>query len=117
MSREKGIFYEQEALKYLKNQGLIYLAENYKACGGEVDLIMQSLDTIVFIEVKARANTKFGFGHEFINTQKQYRLMKAAKHYLNRQRKPHLWHARFDVVSFDGDNLTWIKAAFGEEGF
>lgn len=115
MSRQKGNAYELKAKSYLESQGLIFLSQSYNACGGEVDLVMKEKQTFVFVEVKARSRICYGFGYEFVNVKKRQRIIRAAKHYLNQQRKPHLLNARFDVISIDNGVISWLKNAFYDE--
>ena len=112
MSRIKGSRFERIALDYLKGKGLIYLSRNYYACGGEIDLIMHHDNQIVFIEVKGRRNTRYGWGLEFVDKRKQVSLVKAAYHFIMRQPHSHRIEARFDVISIDGGNIEWIQNAF-----
>lgn len=112
MSRQSGQQYEALALSFLKAQNLTLLTKNYAACGGEVDLVMFDKDTFVFVEVKARNSLAYGFGYECVEAQKQRKLIKAAKHFINCQTNPHRSNARFDVLSIDKGKITWIKNAF-----
>ncbi len=53
--RRFGAKAEKAAENYLQQQGLRRLAQNYQCRFGEIDLIMQDGDTLVFIEVRCRA--------------------------------------------------------------
>jgi putative endonuclease len=117
MSRQRGQHYEALALSFLQNQKLTLLAKNYAACGGEIDLIMFDKETFVFVEVKARSSLSYGFGYEFVEQQKQRKLIKAAKHFLNGQLRPHRSNARFDVLSIDKGKITWIQNAFYADSY
>lgn len=66
--------------------------------------------TLVFIEVRARADASHGSAAASVTTQKQQRLVYAAQHYLLRHATPP--PCRFDVVAIDSGQLTWLKAAF-----
>jgi len=66
--------------------------------------------TLVFVEVRARADSSHGGAAASVTTQKQQRLIYAAQHYLLRHASPP--PCRFDVVAIDGDKLTWLPAAF-----
>ena len=46
---------EDLALKYLQDQGFQLLYRNYRTRHGEIDLIMQDKDTLVFVEIKLRS--------------------------------------------------------------
>ena len=79
-----------------------------------MDLILQDRDgTLVFVEVRARADTAHGGAAASVTPRKQQRLIYAARHYLLRHASPP--PCRFDVVAIDGDTLTWLQAAFDAE--
>lgn len=104
---------EQQARRHLEQRGLKLLETNYRCKLGEIDLIMQDNETLVFIEVRYRKSNAYGSAIESVTTGKQNRLVAAARHYLqaNRSNTP----CRFDVVGITGQNaskLEWIKNAF-----
>lgn len=66
--------------------------------------------TLVFVEVRARAEASHGGAAASVTARKQQRLIYAAQHYLLRHASPP--PCRFDVVAIDGDNLNWLRAAF-----
>lgn len=112
---------EARALRWLQAQGLSPVASNYRvargrsARGGEVDLIMRERDgTLVFVEVRARADARHGGAAASVGRVKQRRIAFAAQHYLLRLATPP--PCRFDVLAFDGDEVSWIKAAFEAAG-
>ncbi len=72
---------------------------------------MQDRDgTLVFVEVRARADAAHGGAAASVTPAKQRRLVYAAQHYLMRHASPP--PCRFDVVALDGADLTWLQAAF-----
>lgn len=72
---------------------------------------MQDRDgTLVFAEVRARADASHGGAAASVTAKKQQRLIYAAQHYLQRHASPP--PCRFDVVAIDGGALTWLQAAF-----
>lgn len=102
---------EDAALAFLQKQGLRLLARNFRCRRGELDLVMQHGDCIVFVEVRYRRQARYGSALESIDAAKQTRLIHTAQVYLTQQR----WHdrpARFDVVAFDADALQWLQNAF-----
>lgn len=96
------------------------IAKNYRGHYGEVDLIMQDGNTLVFVEVRFRKNALYGNGHESITTQKQQRILSTAQEYLQYETK--IKNGRIDVVAMsekpqntDKNNnyiFDWIKNAF-----
>lgn len=89
---------EDEAARLLASLGLRILARNYTTRLGEVDLICRHGDTLVFVEVKTRAESSLGTGMDAVNKRKRKRIVKAASEYLSEN---DLWArpCRFDVVS------------------
>jgi putative endonuclease len=109
---------EARALAHLQAQGLALVARNYRLAGGprqrgaEIDLICRERDgTLVFVEVRARRNTRHGGAAVSIGHTKQQRIVRAAQHYLLRfDRLP---PCRFDVVAIDDGEIAWLRGAFG----
>lgn len=73
---------EDLASQYLQSQGLIFVRKNFRCKLGEIDLILQDEETIVFCEVKTRTNLKFGAPLEGIDRKKLNKLVKLAQYYL-----------------------------------
>jgi putative endonuclease len=87
------------------------VARGPSARGGEVDLILRDRDgTLVFVEVRAAADTRHGGAAATVDALKQRRLVFAARHFL--ARLPTLPPCRFDVVSVEGERIEWLRAAF-----
>ncbi|TCJ16078.1 YraN family protein [Parasulfuritortus cantonensis] len=103
---------EDAAADYLLRQGLRPVARNWRCRGGEIDLIMRDGDVLVFVEVRARKDARFGGAAASITATKQARLLHAARLYLAGLGAPP--PCRFDAVLFEGDRLVWLKDAFGE---
>ena len=73
---------EQLIKKRLLNKGWKFITQNYKIRTGEIDLIFQDKDCIVFIEVKARRNLDSGFPEEAITDKKKANIQNVAKMFL-----------------------------------
>ncbi|MEA4869609.1 MAG: YraN family protein [Christensenella sp.] len=88
---------EMLAREFLERRGYILLRQNYRNGPREIDLVMRDQDSIVFVEVKARSQTRYGTPAEFVTTAKKRQLTLAAEAYLMEE---NLWNApaRFDVV-------------------
>ncbi|MDO8954273.1 MAG: YraN family protein [Gammaproteobacteria bacterium] len=109
MSRIIGNKKEIIALQFLHKNGLKLLTRNFHSRFGEIDLIMEDGETIVFVEVRYRRSARFGTSAESIDYHKQQRLIKTAQFYLLRY--PHNKACRFDVIAID-QSLQWIRNAF-----
>ena len=121
-TREQGEYTESLACQYLEAKGFKLLERNFNCRFGEIDLIMQDNNNLVFVEVRYRNNNNFGSGAESITANKQSKLIKTASAYLQRHAKLNKYPARFDVVSITGPIVTnnisnidfdWIENAFG----
>ncbi|WP_404342491.1 YraN family protein [Pseudoalteromonas mariniglutinosa] len=113
-SREKGFYYEQQAEKYLIEQGLVAIERNYHCPYGELDVIMRDGDILVFVEVKFRKNKVRGGANYALSKQKQQRLKRAIYHYLDAKQLSNQ-AVRIDYVAITGgsqNELNWFKNAF-----
>ena len=113
-TKQRGDAAEQAALEYLQAAGLGLVARNYRTPGrggGEIDLIMRDPrdGTLVFVEVRRRADDTHGGAAASINAGKQRRIVFAARHYISRLRP--LPPCRFDVVLVE-ERIQWLRAAF-----
>ncbi|WOH35845.1 YraN family protein [Thalassotalea fonticola] len=116
-TKQQGAFFEQAALDYLLKQKLSLIERNFSCKLGEIDLIMQDQDVLVFIEVKYRKSTSFGEPFEMVSASKQKKICKTAQIYLQKHRlNEYNTFCRFDVVSIKGPTtsteITWLKNAF-----
>ena len=115
-TRQRGSHWERVAESFLRQRGLRTLTRNYQARVGEIDLIMADGDTLVFTEVRFRADETYGSGADTVTRAKQQRIIRAARNYLARHATAHDVHCRFDVVSIgarEGRTLiNWIRNAF-----
>ena len=94
-----GQWGERRCEKFLMSKGLKKLTRNFSCKTGEVDLIMVDTDgTIVFVEVKTRADESFAPARQVVTSTKKTRLKKAARYFLtthNIDNRPY----RFDIVT------------------
>jgi len=116
-TKSRGDEAERRALAYLTASGLVPVARNYRvargprARGGEIDLILRDPDgTLVFVEVRARADARHGGAAATVDFRKQQRLVFAARHFLGGMAS--LPPCRFDVVTVEGERVEWLRAAF-----
>ena len=113
-TKQLGDAAEDQALAHLQDRGLQLLVRNYRTPGrggGEIDLIVREPNgTVVFVEVRRRANQRHGGALASISRGKQQRIVYAAQHYLRSWR--HWPPCRFDVVVVEHGQLQWLQAAF-----
>ncbi len=112
-SREKGAQGEELARKYLKAEGFKILDVNFHARMGEIDIIAQDKNTIVFVEVKSAAHTSFGDPLNWIPVWKQERIIKASLVYLKSKglTNPLM---RYDVITVEPNRKVFshVRDAF-----
>lgn len=96
-NKYKGQRGEDIALLYLKKIGYQILQRNYKRKTGEVDIIAQVEDTIIFTEVKYRQSWDYGAPSQAVNYKKQKHIIKTAMFYIQ-EFSAYEMNVRFDVL-------------------
>ncbi len=116
-TKAQGDAAEALALRWLQARGLVLVHRNFRvargpyARGGEIDLIMRDRDdTLVFVEVRARASRSQGGAAASVTPAKRRSIVLAARHYLMRVPVPP--PCRFDVLAIDGEDVEWLRGAF-----
>ena len=116
---DNGKMAEEVALKFLCKQKLILLQKNFYSRFGEIDIIMQdkATHTLVFVEVKMRTNTNYGYSQEMIYPSKKQKIIKTANYYLLKNNTYYNYNCRFDLIAFNSaqlndENIEWIQNAF-----
>lgn len=117
--RQFGNAGEERAAVYLRSQGMEILASQYKHTFGEIDLIAQDGDEVVFVEVKSRASDAFGYPEDSVTPQKIRHILRVAESYLATHRLDVPW--RIDVVAIEFHHspprITHIKRIDIPEAF
>lgn len=107
---------ERLAERHLRQQGFKILFRNLRNPCGEMDLVAQRGELLLFCEVKARRGEKLGSPGEAIHADKQARLVRLAEGFL--QHHPHMsgMVCRYDAILIrhdaDGWQLEWLEDAF-----
>ncbi len=120
---ERGAWAEQQAAHYLEQQGLIVNTRNYLCKSGEIDLVMNDGELLVFIEVRQRNSQYYGSAIETVDRRKQRKLIRAARHYLQKFGLTERVACRFDVIGVETSSetavphtqsakITWVRDAF-----
>ena len=110
MLKQAGTFREGEkiATKYLETIGYLIKERNFKSKSGEIDIIAQKDDQIIFIEVKTRSSNNYGSGIEAINKIKQKHILITAAYYafINHIEESNI---QFDVIEILKKDKFYIK--------
>lgn len=93
-----GAWGEQQAVEYLRKQGLKILVRNYRTPVGEIDVVARSRKELIFVEVKTRRGVDFGLPQEAVGLRKQQQIIRTAQWYLQQEKAGKL-QPRFDVVA------------------
>ena len=115
-TRSSGNRGEAEVAKYLRKQGYVLLASQWRCRFGELDLVAKDKQgTICFVEVKLRSAGSIALPREFVDQRKQARLRTAAASYLSTHEieAP----ARFDVAEVYQENNGTLRIEYLENAF
>jgi len=115
-SKERGIQGEDLIATELEQQGMHIVKRNYRKQFGEIDLIAQCNDLLIFVEVKLRYSARIDLA-ELINSTKQQRIIMTAKAFCAQYDQLEKI-CRFDVALIDYStgvpDITYIPNAFTE---
>lgn len=108
---------EEYASKFLKKKKYKILERNYRKRYGEIDIIAENKNYIVFVEVKTRHRDSMTSAADAVNRQKQLKIIKTASMYLAENETDKF--CRFDVceVYVNSDNLKLVNINYIESAF
>lgn len=98
IKRKIGDSGEVSAVSFLERKGFAILERNYRFNHGEIDVVAREGEELVFVEVKTRTTTKFGFPEESVTPEKQQLIRRTAEGYV-REKKLENVLCRFDVIA------------------
>ena len=110
-----GRWGEQAAADYLKKKKYRIVGMNFSCRFGEIDVIAENREYVVFAEVKQRRSAAFAEAREFVTAAKQQRLITTAQLWL--QSNPTEKQPRFDVIEVYGENDRVEKINHIENAF
>jgi putative endonuclease len=108
---ERGQNGEARAVAYLLRAGMRIVERNFRSKLGELDIVARDRGTLVFVEVRSRADSMHGNAVEMVNIHKQRKVTRVAWSYIA-TRRPHFITARFDVIGITGDDIVHIRDAW-----
>ena len=94
---QMGMYGQNGAELFLQQKGYHILERNYRIKSGEIDLIAQHKENIVFVEVKFRKNLNYGYPRESVGKAKQQAIISTALFYIAANNLDN-HNFRFDVV-------------------
>lgn len=108
---------EEYAVEYLKKRKHKVISRNYRRNFGEIDIISQKGEYIVFTEVKTRRTDTMSQPIEAVNRQKRQRIVKTAAAFLAENNLDSF--CRFDIceVYINPQNLKLKKINYLENAF
>ena len=115
--RDKGNEAEQIACNHLAKNGYRIITRNFNCRVGEIDIIAQNGEDLVFVEVRSWHSSAIVNPLDTISRRKQKRVIRAAEVYLTKHVRLPV-PARFDVaiVKFGTPpHVELIQNAFGLE--
>lgn len=93
----KGKSGEELVRNYLISKGYIIIDSNYRNKIGEIDIIAKDKDILVFIEVKTRTNTTYGYAFEAVDLRKQKKIINTSMVYIKYKRYNNI-QLRYDII-------------------
>jgi putative endonuclease len=113
--QELGRRGEELAAALIESSGWWVAERNYNLGGGEVDIVAERGDEIIFVEVRTVATRYLATPAVTVNWRKQQFVVRGARRYILERGRENR-HVRFDIVavSFRGDEATleWFEDAF-----
>ena len=110
---------EQEAAERALSRGYAVIDRNYRTPYGEIDLILRSPENeIVFVEVKARTGTFFGYPESAVNKRKKSHILRSAYYYLRRTFPDNdeiPWHVDIMALIYKKDQQTLVDFRWFED--
>lgn len=103
----KGLEGEKIASKYIEDLGYKILHNNYRTKKGEIDIIANHNETLVFVEVKLRKSLSYGHPVESISMKKVKTIKSVALDYI--RSKNMSCNIRFDAVEVFYNNKNDYK--------
>ncbi len=113
-----GQWGEDVTALFLENSGFQILCRNWHSRYGEIDIVAQNQEFILFVEVKTRKTAKFSQPYESVDLRKQEKIRKTVELYL--QQNPNPRQPRLDVSSIiapqgietKSPEITYLPQAF-----
>lgn len=103
---------EAAACEFLMKKGYEILETNYRYKRSEIDVIARKEQLLVFVEVKTKSYSSFGFPEEAVNARKAQKVIEGAENYIYESN----WqkNIRFDIIAIDNSSneILHLEDAF-----
>ncbi len=114
-----GKWGEGVAVRFLQEKGYVLVATNHRCRWGEVDIVAQEGDDLVFVEVRTRRSVLYGTPEESIAAAKARKLVATAQEFLQAHDQVHAgWRIDLIAIRLDGDrrvqDITHLRHAVQE---
>ncbi|TGE26351.1 YraN family protein [Hymenobacter metallicola] len=115
LAHQLGQAGEAAAAAFLTSLGYVVVRQSYRYRRAEVDLIVQrGRELLVFVEVKTRSSTQYGFPEEFVTERKRQLFRMAAEQYQHEVNWP--GDIRFDILALS-QTSTGFRVEHFEDAF
>ncbi len=116
-SKRRGDHGEDLAARYLQDRGYHIAKRNLRCRSGEVDIVVYTDDTLVFVEVKHWLSMSVQDLDSSISSAKRSRILGCAREFLADHPEWQSCRLRFDILFVGREGLTHFPDAFTENGF
>lgn len=114
--KELGNWGEDLAVEYLISKGYKILIRNFRTSHGELDIVAEKNDFLLFVEVKTRTSHSYFYPEDSVTRRKQMHLLQAAEQFLSSQNGKFVsW--QFDVIAIDFDEQKKVHIEHFENVF
>ena len=92
---------EEFASAYLIQDGYAVLIRNFRIRGGEIDIVARKGDDLIFVEVKTRRSSAYGYPEQGVTAAKARFINRAIKEFVRKNRVSDAWYIRFDIIAIE----------------
>ncbi len=107
----KGEIGESLAREFLEKKGYRFVFQGWQCRYGEIDLIFEDGDELVFCEVKLRSAVDYGYPEDMVTAHKRHGLRKTAADYLRKNNREDTFF-RFDIIAIIDHNEDYEISHF-----
>jgi putative endonuclease len=113
---ETGKIGEDSAADYFASKGYRLLARNYRTRYGEIDIICENQNSVVFAEIKNIPSVGIEGIEYLVDRRKRNRIINTSKRYLFTSGLYGKKNVRYDVVVINDGSIEHFEGAFYEGG-